>query len=144
MDITMINFKTDAALKRQAQKKVKELGISLSAYLNAMLRKLVRVQDIKFIEEEVVLEPTEWLKKDIRQAQKEMAEGDYISFNSWEEEKAYLDKLIADTEKREQENWLLETFSKAPGPSTKQDSALISETPRTFSEKSFSPAFKQP
>lgn len=100
----MVNFKTDAALKRQAQKKVKELGITLSAYLNAMMRKLIRIQDIDFSEEEIELEPSEWLKKEIRQAKKEMKQGDYISFTSWEEEKAYLDKLIVDTEKREQKN----------------------------------------
>lgn len=100
----MVNFKTDANLKRQAQKKVKKLGITLSAYLNAMMRKLIRIQDIDFTEEEIELEPSEWLKKEIRQAQKEMKEGDYISFKNWDEEKAYLDKLIADTEKREQKN----------------------------------------
>jgi len=61
MKNAIINFKTDAVLKRQAQKKVDELGISLSSALNALLRKLVRVKNIEFIEEE--LEPSANLKQ---------------------------------------------------------------------------------
>lgn len=46
MSISIINFKTDAKLKLEAQKLAAELGVSLSSVLNDALRKFVRDRQI--------------------------------------------------------------------------------------------------
>jgi antitoxin component of RelBE/YafQ-DinJ toxin-antitoxin module len=76
MKTAVINFKTEAELKKKAQKKAESLGMSLSNVLNAYLRKFLRVKDVDFVEEELV--PTPYLEKILRESEKEMKEG-YVS-----------------------------------------------------------------
>ncbi|KKT57664.1 MAG: Toxin-antitoxin system protein [Candidatus Giovannonibacteria bacterium GW2011_GWC2_44_9] len=45
---TVINIKTDQKVKDEAKKIAKEMGLSLSAVINAQLRQLVREQEIRF------------------------------------------------------------------------------------------------
>lgn len=102
MSSVVINFKTNSALKRRAQRQVEKLGLTLTGYLNAMLRKLDRIKNIDFIEEEG-LELTDWAKEELRKSEEDIKAGRVISFESWEEEKAYLDKLITDARKRDKD-----------------------------------------
>lgn len=97
MKTSIINFKTDSQLKRQAQHKAEELGLTLSTVLNAYLRKFLHTKDIEFIEER---EPSPYLKKVIAQTEEEIKQGDVIRFTSYAEEEAWLDKLITDARKR--------------------------------------------
>ena len=45
---TMINIKTEKEVKNRAQKLAKEMGLSLSAIINAYLRQFVRNKEICF------------------------------------------------------------------------------------------------
>ena len=45
---TVINIKTDQKIKNEAKKIAEEMGLSLSAVINAQLRQLVREQEIRF------------------------------------------------------------------------------------------------
>ena len=45
---TLINIRTDARLKKEAQNVARDLGISLSSILNAYLRELTQEQRISF------------------------------------------------------------------------------------------------
>ena len=44
----MINIKTDKEVKEEAQKLVKEMGLTLSAFVNASLKNLIRTREIHF------------------------------------------------------------------------------------------------
>jgi len=45
---TVINIKTNSNVKKSAQKTAKELGLSLSAVINAYLRQFVRNKEVYF------------------------------------------------------------------------------------------------
>ncbi|MDP3935097.1 MAG: type II toxin-antitoxin system RelB/DinJ family antitoxin [Candidatus Giovannonibacteria bacterium] len=45
---TVINIKTDKKVKDEAKKIVEEMGLSLSAVINAQLKQLVREQEMRF------------------------------------------------------------------------------------------------
>lgn len=45
---TVINFKTDWEVKKTAQELAKELGLSLSAIINAYLKQFVRTKEVYF------------------------------------------------------------------------------------------------
>ncbi|MCL5004532.1 MAG: type II toxin-antitoxin system RelB/DinJ family antitoxin [Patescibacteria group bacterium] len=48
MKTTIINIKTDADVKKNAQKLVGDLGLSLSAIINAYLRSIIRNKEVYF------------------------------------------------------------------------------------------------
>ncbi|MFH1288398.1 MAG: type II toxin-antitoxin system RelB/DinJ family antitoxin [bacterium] len=45
---TVINFKTDQNVKNNAQKLAQDLGLSLSAVINAFLKQFIRNQEVYF------------------------------------------------------------------------------------------------
>jgi addiction module RelB/DinJ family antitoxin len=72
MNDTFINIRTDKKLKQEATKVADNLGFSLSTILNAYLKQLVKTKTIHFEES---YEPTPYLKRLIKEADKELAEG---------------------------------------------------------------------
>ncbi len=62
---TMINIKTDKAVKKEAQRLVGEMGITLSAFVNGALRELIRTREVRFIAEPKIRQERE---KDLLQA----------------------------------------------------------------------------
>jgi len=74
MATTVVNFKVDAKIKKNAQALVERLGFSLSSVLNAYLRNLVRTRAVEF-SEDVRLEPTPWTKRMLKQADKDTKAG---------------------------------------------------------------------
>ena len=48
MEKTLINVKTDKALKEQAKKVARELGLSLSDVVNESLRQMVKNREVNF------------------------------------------------------------------------------------------------
>ena len=75
MSTAIINIKTNAKVKAQAQKIAAEFGLSLSGILNAYLRDLIRNKEINFKlpKEE---EPTQYMLDSLREAQEEFERGD--------------------------------------------------------------------
>lgn len=65
MSTTVIITKTEPEVKKRAQAVAKEFGISLSSLLNVYLKQIVRTKKIEFTLSE---EPSEYLKKTIKQA----------------------------------------------------------------------------
>lgn len=100
MGDAIINFKTDSAIKRQLQRKAEKFGMNVTTALNLLIRKFLRADDIDFIEEGEG-ELTDWAKEELRKAEEDIRAGRVMSFNNWEEEKAYLDKLITNARKRD-------------------------------------------
>ena len=87
MKSTVINFKTDPAIKKEAQAAAKKLGLSLSDVMNSLLRQFTRDKELH-----ISLEPTPYLEKALEQSQKDVKEG-YVSptFNNIEDEIAWLE-----------------------------------------------------
>ena len=83
-------FKTDKKLKEAAQKTAKKMGIPFSAVMNRLLKEIVERQEITFSAQEY--EPTSYLKRILKQGEKDLKKGKNIErFNSVEE--AFADLL---------------------------------------------------
>jgi addiction module RelB/DinJ family antitoxin len=72
MSNAVINFNTDAKLKREAKKVLNEMGLTLSIALNASLKRIVTEKRIEFRAPEI---PNARLRKAFRDAEKEYASG---------------------------------------------------------------------
>lgn len=73
---TLINIKTDRDVKISAQKLAKELGLSLSAVINAYLKQFVRSQAVDF---SVAPQMSPKLEKLLDQVEYDLARGRNIS-----------------------------------------------------------------
>lgn len=89
----VINFKVERSLKKKSQKKATALGLSLSSVLNTYLRKFLRTSAVDYVDEEAeMLEPTPYLKRLLKQSEKDVKEG-YVSpaFNNFADLDAWLE-----------------------------------------------------
>jgi DNA-damage-inducible protein J len=93
MNTAVVNFKTDARTKREAQKVASALGLSLSAILSATLKELVRTRSVKF---QVREEPSDHLIKALKKSEEDRKAGKYLSFDNANDALAFLDKMIED------------------------------------------------
>jgi len=89
-DTTTVNAKIGKDLKKRAQETADELGLPLSAVIRAQLETFVRKKQVKF---SAGLEPNEKTKKILREAEKDLENGENIAgpFETAEEMDAWLD-----------------------------------------------------
>lgn len=87
---TLINIKTDKEVKESAQKIAEELGLSLSAIINASLKQLVKNREVCF---SAIPRMTPYLENIIKEAKKDYKAGKNIAgpFETAEELMKYLD-----------------------------------------------------
>lgn len=92
MKTAMINIKTDAGIKRQAQELAEELGFSLSAIVTASLKQFVRTREVQF---SAARRMTPYLEGVIKEVEKDIKAGKNISpaFTNAREASAYLRKI---------------------------------------------------
>lgn len=91
MSKSVINFKIDAEVKEEAQKLAKELGMPLSAIVNAQLRELIRTRMLNISAEPRM---TPYFEKVIEDVERDRKVGRNITrTNSLEEALAHLDRL---------------------------------------------------
>ncbi len=92
MGTAVINIRTDAKVKSQAQKIAAELGISLSALINGFIRNLVRTKRVEFdlVEER----PNEYMIKALKESEEDFkAERVSPAFDNTEDAIAWLDEI---------------------------------------------------
>ena len=89
---TLINIRADKEVKEQAQKTAAELGLSLSAVINAYLHQFIRTKEIHFFVEGE-LKPS--VKRRLDRLHKDVLEGKNLSpsFSTMEEMDTYLNSL---------------------------------------------------
>lgn len=89
---TVINVKADKEVKRNAKKIAEELGLSLSAIVNAQLKQFVRDREVYFSAKRRM---TPRLEKLVKAARNDYKRNKNISpvFSSAEKMDAYLDDL---------------------------------------------------
>ncbi|MCB9811227.1 MAG: type II toxin-antitoxin system RelB/DinJ family antitoxin [Candidatus Nomurabacteria bacterium] len=73
---TILNVKTDKALKKEAKKVAEELGVPLSTVINAFLKQFVRDKEITLSASNH--RPAPYLESILEQAQKEYEAGDFV------------------------------------------------------------------
>ena len=86
---TLLNIKTDPAVKREAKKFAEEVGFPLSTLINAYLKQMIREQSINFA---VPLRPNRKTARLIKKADEDFKKGVNISpaFDNTEDAIAYL------------------------------------------------------
>lgn len=80
MHTTVINIKTDAKVKKEAQKVVADLGLSLSGAINGFLKQLIRNKAVLFTLNEGV--PSDYLLSSIKESMAERKSGNFFSFKN--------------------------------------------------------------
>ncbi len=73
---SVINIKTDKALKEEAQQVAKEMGVPLGTIINAYLREMVQKREVTFRAPEI---PNERTQRELLQAKKDFEQGKNIS-----------------------------------------------------------------
>jgi len=90
MNTTMLTVRTDKKIKAEAMKVASRLGFSLSTLINAYLRNLIRTKRVHFADD-VQLEPTPYLKRLFREADKDIENGNISpSFDNADDAIAWL------------------------------------------------------
>ncbi len=83
----IINFKTDAKLKKEAKKVLDEMGLNFSIALNDYLKKIIIEKRIEFVAKEI---PNARLQKAIKEAREDYKNGKLKSFTNLEDLEKYL------------------------------------------------------
>ena len=92
MNNAVITIKTELDLKNKVVKLADELGFSLSSLINAYLKHFARTKTVNFTLNEEI--PSEWMIKQLAEAEADIKAGRVVSFNTLKEELDYLDKII--------------------------------------------------
>ena len=72
MNTAVINIRTNARVKSQAQKIAADLGMSLSGLINGFIKQLIRTKRVEFDLDE---NPSKYLIESLKQSEKEFKEG---------------------------------------------------------------------
>ncbi len=96
MNSAVINLKINPETKRQAQEVAEELGFSLSSLINGYLKQLIKTRTVTF--SDVREEPNAYIKRMLKKAEKEIAAGDVVTFQSGIDALDDLDAIIAGDE----------------------------------------------
>jgi addiction module RelB/DinJ family antitoxin len=86
---TQVNLKIDASVKKNAQKRAKELGLSLSAVMNATLSQFARTGELEL---SVAPRMTPYLENLIKEARADYKAGELEVFDSVDDLMASLDE----------------------------------------------------
>lgn len=90
MSTTMMSIKIDAKTKKEAQKLAADLGMNLSSLIRGYLKHAVKTRRVEF---DLGEEPSEYLKKRIRQAEENYKKGNTSpAFKTAKEAIAWLEK----------------------------------------------------
>jgi len=89
MNSTVINIKTNIKVKKQAQKVVAGLGLSLSGAINGFLKQLIRNKTVLFTLNKDA--PSDYLLSSIRESKAERKSGDFYSFKNNQAAISFLD-----------------------------------------------------
>ena len=91
MNTAAIYIKTQPEVKAKAQEIAKNLGLSLSSLVDALLRQLVKTKRATFTAEEE--SPSKYLIESLKKSEEDIKAGRFISFDSGEETVKYFKSL---------------------------------------------------
>lgn len=88
----VINIRTEAKLKTQAQEIAAGLGFSLSTLIKAYLKQLIRTKAVSF--SAAIEEPNEYMIQALKESEADRKAGRYHSFLNENDAVAFLDGII--------------------------------------------------
>ena len=91
INTAVINIKTDAKVKKEAQKIAADLGLSLSGVINGYLKQFVRTKTVLFTLDES--HPSKLLLDSIKSAEAEIKKGKMRKFKDGKSAVEYLNNL---------------------------------------------------
>ena len=91
MNTAVINIKTDVKVKKESQKIVSDLGLSLSGAINGFLKQLIRTKTISFTLNEN--NPSDYLMSAVAEAEKERNDKKQKKFQSNADAIDFIDAL---------------------------------------------------
>ena len=100
MNTAVINIKVQPDIKRETVMLANEFGLSLSAFINVLIRKALRTRTVTLSVRE---EPSEFLIKALKESGEDIKRGRVISFDDGKDALKYLDKMI-DNERNKSKN----------------------------------------
>jgi len=89
MNSTVINIKTDAKIKKEAQIIASDLGLTLSGAINGFLKQLIRNKTVLLTLDE---SPTKYLLDSIKESKSQRKKGDYYAFKNNDEALEFIKK----------------------------------------------------
>ena len=89
MNSAVINIKTEIKTKKEAQKVVADLGLSLSGAINGFLKQLIRDKAVSFTLNENA--PSKYLLSSIKESENERKSGNFHSFKNNQAAIGFLD-----------------------------------------------------
>ncbi|MDD4531210.1 MAG: type II toxin-antitoxin system RelB/DinJ family antitoxin [Candidatus Pacebacteria bacterium] len=89
METAIINIKTDAKVKKEAQRVASDLGLTLSGAINGFLKQLIRDKAFLLTLDEG--SPSKYLIDSIEESQKQRRAGDYYTFKDNKEAIEFLE-----------------------------------------------------
>lgn len=91
MSYAVVTTKVDPQMKKEAQKTAEALGVPLSLVIKGFLKQFIKTKTVTFSAE--AEEPSEYLIKSIKQAEKNLKEGKHSPvFKTGKEAVAWLEK----------------------------------------------------
>lgn len=87
MNTTVINIKTSPIVKSKAQAIAEELGLSLSAVINALLKQFVRTKSINISLKE---DPSPYMIKALKESAEDIKKGRVYSFSNTKDALSFL------------------------------------------------------
>src|SRR5437763_378170 len=92
MNTASILIKTDPKVKEKAQRTAEEMGISLTSVINRYLKHFIETKTITFsVDEEI---PNKYMIDSLKESEEDFKSDRFVSFESREDELAYLDREI--------------------------------------------------
>lgn len=101
MNTAVINIKVNPVVKKKAQSVAGELGLSLSAVINRLLKYFIQTKTLVFTTKE---EPTEYLLEALKESKEDIKAGRVMSFDKPEKALRFLDKMIENERKSKRKN----------------------------------------
>jgi len=97
MNTAVINIKIEPSVKKQAQKVVEDLGLTLSSAINAFLKNLIRSKTINFSLNE---NPSPYLMRQLKKSKEDIKKGRVVSFEDPKKAIEYIGNINYQNEKR--------------------------------------------
>lgn len=98
MDTAIINIRTQTNVKVQLQKVSEELGLTVSALINGLIKQVIRTKRVEFEARPEI--PNASMIKMLKESEEDYKNGDFYSFEKPKEALAFFDKIIRKSEKK--------------------------------------------
>jgi addiction module RelB/DinJ family antitoxin len=96
MNTAVINIKTDKQSKQELQHIAQEMGLSVSAVINGLIKQVIRTRSVTFSLDETDEKPTQYLLDALKESKEDIKSGRVVSFDNPQDALHYLDNLPED------------------------------------------------